>query len=177
MDNLKLAPYEAVILKEIGVVHGNGALCTDELILTNLNIIHISKGMFGKIKKISHFPVNQIKLYNGKPQVIMGKLPNGIKTLDVYFNNGNESFHFKTSNTRTINKWINAISNVFVGNDNASTFDDGIDNEDYDPDSLMGQLKEFGEEFRNELGIKKSKPKNNSVQGQDNKLYPLSRTF
>ncbi len=44
-----LQPNEVMILKGEGVMHGGGfgSSYTDELILTNLNLVLLKKGMFG----------------------------------------------------------------------------------------------------------------------------------
>ena len=159
-----LMPNESIILKETGVAHGGVmAIYTDELMLTNLNIVCTSKGMFGGTKNIYQYPLNQIKRYNGKPQAIMGKLSNGTQCLEVYFMNGSsESFNFQSSNKATINKWIREINRLLVG--------DSLDEEemdaDYDPNTLVGAFKEVGSQFKDvvtellgSLGFKKKKKK------------------
>ena len=84
----KLLPNESIILQEDNVCHGNGfSAYTDDLLLTNLNIVLISKGMFGNVKGITQYPLNQIKMFNGKPQAIRGKQSNGSPCLDIYFTN------------------------------------------------------------------------------------------
>ena len=63
---------------------------------------------------------NQMKMFNGMPQAIMGKLGNGTATLEVYFINGQtEVFYFDGFNKTIIKKWIKAIRNT-VGSDEES---------------------------------------------------------
>lgn len=155
MENVNLAPNEAVIFKETNVAHGGGmASCTDELILTNLNIICISKGVFGNTKRIFYYPLTQIKSYNGKPQVVSGKLPNGLDTLEIYFLNSNETFFFQVANKKRIEKWISAINNVLVGNTNIDTLSNSVS--EYNRETVAGVLKEFGEDLKNMFGFKQS---------------------
>ena len=165
----RLMPNESIILKEVSVAHGGVmAIYTDELMLTNLNIICTSKGMFGNTKNIFQYPLSQIKKYNGRPQVILGKLSNGTPCLEVYFINGGvESFNFQTGNKKKINQWIEAIGKLVGGGsvELSSSFDD-----DDDDDTLVGafkevreQFKEVGSELLGSLGFKPGKKKTSSA--------------
>ena len=167
--NIGLMPNESIILQEVSVAHGGVmAIYTDELYLTNLNLICVSKGMFGNTKKTFKYPLNQIKMYNGKPQAVMGKLSNGTACLDIYFLNGTESFNFQSANKKKINAWIEAISNV-LGRGNGQT--DYPDDSEYDDDeTVIGAFKEVGEEFKEvgkelfgAFGIKTKKPTKNAT--------------
>ena len=175
-----LMPNESIILQEVSVAHGGvWAIYTDELILTNLNIYCVNKGTFGNTKKIFNYPLSQIKKYNGKPQVMMGKLSNGTPSLDIYFMNGSsESFNFQSGNKKNINKWIDAINNIVGGgsdSNNLSMDDDSYDDDD-DSDTLVGAFKEVGSEFK-EVGVEflgalgfkpgKKKSPNSSVAGSE----------
>lgn len=147
-----LAPNESMIMKEESVAHGGVmAIYTDELMLTTQNIVCISKGMFGNAKNVFVYPLNQIKRFNGKPQVMTGKLSNGTATLDVYLMNGSvESFNFQTGNKKTISKWIAEITKLLGGGDVTAVEDD----DEYDPNTLVGAFKEVGNQFRDALGFK-----------------------
>lgn len=141
-----LLPNESMILKETNVAHGGiMAVYSDELILTSLNIVCISKGIFGNVKGIYQYPLNQIKLYNEKPQVFMGKISNGLPSLEVYFTNGRtESFRFQSGSRRKINEWIEEINKVL-----GPPSEEGHylrSNGDYDPNSLVGAFKIVGEQ-------------------------------
>ena len=125
--NYDLMPNEAILLKQNSVAHG-GVLSAyiHELVLTNKNLIFVNKGVLGNIKGIYKYPLNQIKMFNGMPQAIMGKLGNGTASLVVYFINGQtEVFYFDGFNKTIIKKWIKAIRNT-VGSDEESlhTYDD-----------------------------------------------------
>ena len=109
-------PDEAVILKETDVAHGSGGY-GDELVLTNLNIICTHRGMFGGIKDVFLYPLSQVKEYNGKPQIIQGKTPNGEPCLEIYFKYGGvESFRFRSWNKITIDRWVKAAGKLFNNN-------------------------------------------------------------
>ena len=171
---INLAPNESIILKEVSVAHGGVmAIYTDELILTNLNLICISKGMFGNTKNIYYYPLSQLKQYNGKAQVVIGKLSNGTETLELYFVNGTETFNFQSNNKKTIKRWIEEISNAVgcqpIGSHNACDSDN-----DLDPDSLAGainevgkQFKEVGNEFLNAFGFKPKKTSGTATTPQE----------
>lgn len=180
-SNFNLMPNESIILKETSVAHGGVmAVYTDELILTNLAIICINKGVFGNTKNIYRYPLNQIKMYNGKPQAIQGKLSNGVPALEVYFMNGMESFNFQTMNKRNIQRWIDEITKVICGlSDDMSNLDNSNDN-DYDSDTLVGAFKEVGDQFKevgSELmgafGIKM--PKINTKSSSNNASEKVSK--
>ena len=77
MVNYHLEPSEAILIQSTGVVCEGGGLMnayTDELILTNMNIIHVRKGMFGNTKGVQKYPLNQVKVINGEAQAIMVKV-------------------------------------------------------------------------------------------------------
>ncbi|MFZ4841570.1 hypothetical protein [Mycetocola saprophilus] len=87
-----LQPNEVVFLKDESVMHGGfWSAYTDELMLTNLNLVLIKKGLFGNSKGITTFPVNQIKVYNQQAQAVIGKAMNGSDLLEVYFLNGRKN--------------------------------------------------------------------------------------
>ena len=56
--------------------------------------------------------MRRLEIYNGKVQAISGKLVNGMDALELYFENGIETFNFQFDNQGTINKWIGAISEI-----------------------------------------------------------------
>lgn len=122
MMNLNLQQNEAVIIHSTSVLHGGfSSAYTGELVLTNLNMIYINKGMFGKVKNIQKFPLNQIKVINGQPQVIMAKsLRSSRQQLQIFLKNGQEAFEFQSSSKREISNWINNITKLLTG-DTAQT--------------------------------------------------------
>lgn len=67
---------------------------SDELLLTNLNIILISKSMFGKTKSIQKYSLSHLKIINGEVQARLGKNSGGYSELQLYFIGGQEYFQF-----------------------------------------------------------------------------------
>ncbi|MCL1866188.1 MAG: hypothetical protein FWF82_02135 [Oscillospiraceae bacterium] len=120
MDKYNLQPDESVIMKCERILYG-GIMSgyNDELLLTNLNLILVKKGMFGKTKNVQHFPVNQIKKFNEKAQVMISKQQNGLPKLEVYFQNGQESFGFE--NKREAEKFANNIVRLLAGENDFDT--------------------------------------------------------
>ncbi|MDH6365147.1 hypothetical protein M2139_002169 [Enterococcus sp. PF1-24] len=69
MSEYKLQQNEALIMKNERIAQGKSSTLNDELLLTNLNLIWISKGLFGKVKTIQRYPINQIKVFEDQPQI------------------------------------------------------------------------------------------------------------
>lgn len=111
-----LQPNEVVLLKDERIMHGGlWSAYTDELILTNLNLVLVKKGMFGNVKGVLTFPVNQIKVHNQQAQAVIGKATNGTDLLEVYFLNGQEKFSFQTGGKKRLNEWIAKIHQAVTG--------------------------------------------------------------
>lgn len=69
MVNYNLEPNEAILIQSTGVLCEGGGLMTaytDELILTNISIIHVKKGMFGNVKAVKKYPLSQVNIVNGQ---------------------------------------------------------------------------------------------------------------
>jgi len=115
MANLNLQPNESIIMKGIRVYHGEGMFpqYNDDLFLTNLNIILISKGVYGNGTKTTSYPINQIKVYNGKAQVILGRSRNLIPQIEIFFMNGHETFGFMNKSDAV--KWVDNINILLTG--------------------------------------------------------------
>ena len=152
-----LLPNESIIYKsESSVMHGGFmSTYTDDLVLTNLNIVYINKGIFGNVKGIQKFPVNQIKMFNGEPQAIMGKQQNGMPKLEIYFINGQqESFAFQSAGKKEVNKWINEICKLLTGHDKSSSVSSSkmsaIPGTEYLAETLKGTM----DTFKGAFGIK-----------------------
>ncbi|MCQ2413726.1 MAG: zinc ribbon domain-containing protein [Clostridia bacterium] len=148
-DNLNLDYDEIVITKDVSVAHGGVmAIYTDELILTNKKIICLHKGMFGGTKTIYHYPLEQIKVYNGVPQVQKGKLSNGTPCLDVYLISGEEHFNFQSKNKATIDKWIAEINKAFGIMQKVEQNKKSKKRSESDEDSIAGAFKKVGDSFK-----------------------------
>lgn len=168
---LNLPPNEVVILKEAEVAHGGVmANYTDDLILTNVNVICVHRGIFQNVKNVFYYPLNQLKQYNGHVQAIFGKVSNGDACLELYFANGVESFRFVSHNKKTIAQWISSISetlgcgNVTISYDDLDDDEEDEDEHDSgdDSDSIAGAFKEVAGEFCAVLGLKDKKKSSNN---------------
>ncbi len=117
MAGYNLQPNEALVLKADGVQHGTGFMAgyTDELVLTSLNLVVIKKGTFGNTKGVRVFPVNEIKIFNGRAQAVAGKQAQGRPALDVYFVQGHEQFEFRSSDKALVPTWVAKINEVVTG--------------------------------------------------------------
>jgi len=116
MARYNLQPNEVLVHKESSVLHGGLlAAYTDELMLTNLNLILIKKGLLGNSKGALTFPVDQIKVHDGQAQALLGKATNGMPRLEVYFVHGQESFGFQTTGKKSVLQWITKINEVVTG--------------------------------------------------------------
>jgi hypothetical protein len=122
MAKYNLQPNEVVLLKDERVVHG-GVLsgATDELMLTNLNLVLVKKGVLGNTKGILTFPLSQVKVQNKQAQAAMGKSSNGSAALDVYFLNGQEQFRFQSGGKKKIQTWIANINQAVTGQEMPDT--------------------------------------------------------
>ncbi len=114
-----LQPNEGIILQSINVKCVGESDSSDELILTNLNIIYIDRGVFSKkIKKVQYFPLNKLKKVNGKVQVIAGKSGvDGTLQLQFFFIDGYKAFAFSSKAKKEIAKWIKYVNSIVTGED------------------------------------------------------------
>lgn len=114
MAGYNLQPNESFVHRYEGVLHG-GLLAsfTDELILTSQNLVLIKKGTFGNKKGTQVFPLQEIKIFQGKAQALLGKHRNGWPALDVYFRNSAEHFGFQSKKEAAF--WSLKINQVISG--------------------------------------------------------------
>lgn len=144
-----LQPNEAVLLKDESVMHGGfWSAYTDELMLTNLSLVLLKKGMFGNSKGVLTFPVNQIKVYDGRAQAVVGKATNGTDLLEVYFLSGQEKFAFQTGGKKKLNEWIAKINEVVTGEAAPATVGRALPG----AEAVAGVLKDTIGVFRSKLG-------------------------
>lgn len=145
MSKLDLNPNESIILQSKNVASGKIlAVHTDELILTNQNVIHISKGVLGNTKSIRKFPVNQIKTYNGEPQVILGKDRNSLPRLELYFLSGQENFCFQSLRKKEAKQWVNAIYKLMTGNETVkASWESAIPGSEFLAKKIKGTMDAF----------------------------------
>ncbi|MDU5529215.1 MAG: hypothetical protein E6063_07465 [Atopobium sp.] len=144
MAKYQLQPNEGVVLQETGIRYEPNKLSTaytDELILTNLNLIHVRKGVFMGTKGIRYIPLNQVKVICGKCQALVGKSQNGTAILQIYTQQDIEEFAFQTGAKKNAGIWANEISRLVTGRDSENTLE-SQDTPEYDFDTAVGQLKD-----------------------------------
>ena len=115
-EELNLGADEAVVLRIENVGYGSTfpiPVNNSTLILTNKNLILLKKNLFGQISDTIRFPLSDIKVVNGQPQVRKGQLDIVTHTLEVYFNTGMESFRFEWESD--IDKWVAHIVSQITG--------------------------------------------------------------
>ena len=100
---------DEVILMKDTKVSAKGSPIT--LILTNQSIIQINKGLFGGDKDAEKYPLLDLKEHNGKPNILIGKAPNGKTRLELYFDFYNLDYSFQGLFTEK--KWANAIEKAY----------------------------------------------------------------
>ena len=111
MANYDLLPNEFVLVKDENAVRGRASI---ELILTNLNLVVVTKRALGKPRGSETFPLNQIKVHNGQAQALLGGT-SGYPRLEVYFLHGQEEFRFINGGKKTIQTWISKINEAVTG--------------------------------------------------------------
>ena len=118
MAKYVLQHNEAVLrTSESGVQRGNGVFSAfkDELVLTNLHLIWVNKGMLGNVKHIEYLPLAMVKVHNDQAQALLTKSSNGLPQLVVFFQDGEEVFKFQSGGKREIGRWIDAINGAVTG--------------------------------------------------------------
>lgn len=148
-ENIKLQPDESVILRADEIEYGGPFSGGCELILTNKNIILNRKGLLGLGAEVKNFPLSDIHMVNGEPQVALGKKSNVTTTLDVYFESGMESFGFIWE--KDVKEWIASITEVMTGRK--------VEREDEfawvkDTLAMASTVEEAADKVRNIFGIK-----------------------
>lgn len=113
----QLKPNESVIRISEEIWFGNSIDDVAELMLTNLNIVvTTSKGVFRVVRSFKTFPIDQIKVIDGKIQTqVMFSDENGYYELRIHFNHGQEKFGYGVEEealqwASTINVLVQAIN-------------------------------------------------------------------
>jgi hypothetical protein len=154
MATYDLQPNESVLLDSKQVRHGDSS---GELVLTNLSLIYVtSKGVFKTTYINQRFPINQIRAFNGKTSVILGKNGN----LDIYFMNGQESFRFWNDDMlfsekkaeKEATKWADAINQLIAGQ--TPVFDNSVSSAIPDTEFIAETLKDTFNTVKGTFGIK-----------------------
>lgn len=154
MSKYNLQPNEFFILNSEYVRRGE---TRGELILTNLNLVYItSKGFFKTTYIPQLYPINQIKVFNGKAQVILGKDGN----IDFHFINGQESFQFWNNDTlfsdkkaeKEAGRWVNAFNQLITGQ--VSEIDTSVSPAMAAAAVIAGTIKDTFDTFKGALRVK-----------------------
>lgn len=128
MADYVLHPDEAVILKENTVYYGPRALNagTFELVLTSKKLVLIRKhlGLRASVtpKEVRTFPISQIKLFNGQPQVMLVNR----KEVEIYFLNGPETFRFSLNKVAA--NWVDQINLLASGRESEVVVNNNVTN-------------------------------------------------
>ncbi len=115
MENFVLQPNESVLYKGEGrFANRNESLLSSqrlEIILTNLNLVFVekTKKVFSKEQvAVEAHPVEEIKIYNGVPQI---KQKNTMA--EIYFTNEEKSISFFSKHE--LHKFVNAVNRLLTG--------------------------------------------------------------
>lgn len=84
-----------------------------DLILTNRALILTKKSILGKVKEVIRFPLSDVVISGGDPQVKLSKPDNVTAALDVYLSDGIEQFKFTFD--QEVEDWIADITEVITG--------------------------------------------------------------
>lgn len=99
---------EVVLLKD-SKVSAKGSSVT--LILTNRSIIQINKSFWGTNKDAEKYPLLDLKEHNGKPNILVGKAPNGNARLELYFDW--YELYYSFQGLFAERKWAKAIEKAY----------------------------------------------------------------
>ena len=98
---------EEVLLKNSCVRHGFWGAYVHDLVLTNMSVIWVKRGMFGNYKGNERFDINKTE------QIVMGEAFNGEKQLEIYNVGEVEDFAFQScENERMLKVWMLAIKDI-----------------------------------------------------------------
>ena len=147
MVNLGLQQNEAIVIQNTSVrIDDKGSSRSGELYLTNLNIYYVAKGMFGNIKGIQKYPLNQLKIVDGKAAAICGKSSaDGDSRLQLFFVGGQQSFEFTNDGKKEIYRWIDQICQILKCSPQAA--------EASPPEGFSGKVKSAFGSLKGALGI------------------------
>jgi len=130
MENYNLQPDESVIVEQMRVKYGGSSASKFvDLTLTNLNIISVEKSAFGKVKNVLYFPLNQIQIGDGKPNVAATKVALWEYDLEIFFQTGMISFGF-SGDKKKAERFVACINGLYTGEHvdvNDDAFKDGFD--------------------------------------------------
>lgn len=150
MAEYNLMPNEAILIKADNVTRGSARINTTyELLLTNLNIVLISKNMLGTVKSIQSFPINQIKVFNNQAQVMLGKSNSVYPQLEVYFSNSVEKFGLTSK--REVSKWIKTLNQLVFGEE--VNIDNSASSSIFENEIVAGATEILTDSLKDTIGI------------------------
>ena len=115
MEPFKLSRDEGIVLRASSVAVNAPTPYTNDAVLTNQNIIVIKKGIFGNVKDVEYYPLDELKIINNKPQALVGKHRNGTARLEAYFQDGSTLYlSFNTVTRMMAQKWATEIQKQLV---------------------------------------------------------------
>ena len=157
MNIYELGPDEIVIMQDAHVNDSASGRVT--LVLTNQNLIQVNKGFWGSDKSSEKYSILDLKEYNGKPNVIVGKAKNGSTQLELYFTSFEKHYSFQA--TFAERKWANAIAKAYK-----ACVADAKKNEKgkSDTGSLFAPLKNTFDSAKNTIIPKPKAPKTKTVK-------------
>jgi dissimilatory sulfite reductase (desulfoviridin) alpha/beta subunit len=115
MGNYNIEPNEVVLVHISQVSDGGMSIFSNELILTNHNLISVKKNIFGVTKKVQKYPLNMVKIYNDSANVVVDNKSSGTIKLTIYFRNGVEVFGFSFTDANDVKKMANSINHIVTG--------------------------------------------------------------
>ena len=111
---LELKQGESVIKRSEKVGYGKPVKSNNnDLILTNMALIHVKKNLFGKEKEAIRYPLSDIRRAGDNVEVKLGKPDIVSVSLDVYFDYGMEQFIFTWD--KEVEEWIAEITGAVTG--------------------------------------------------------------
>ena len=128
MAGFALEPDERVILRAQEVkIDGASApfssSSSSELMLTNQRIVYPRKGLFGKVKGYSTWPLSSIRIIDGVPQCRLDTSEFMTSKLEISFHDELVSFAFESLEAKKeVRCWINEISQILVGHEAAEEY-------------------------------------------------------
>lgn len=112
-SNFSLNSEEYVIMKHDRVgLSGTFSHFSNEVILTNHNIIIKRKGLYGGLKETKKIPIHQIKVYNESAQIFITSQSYGFHQIEIYLTGGHQKLIFTTK--KDAEKWALKINLLVV---------------------------------------------------------------
>lgn len=181
----QLLPNEVVVYKESEVGENKKMVYfTNELTLTNINLVFRKFGIYGRNRGTEVYPLRSIKVHNSKAQITITRNNFGQSILEIYFIEGVLSFVFTSS--KKANIWIEKINQVINGED--VTYEQARQNAFIGFDTLAENLGSTVSAFKDALSGKRqnvNKPNDNyvakkcnycgaPVSGKENTIFTCS---